>query len=446
MEVAKNIKYFKLYISQFFFFLCTIKGQSYNDLSIDLDQAYFNLNELNFETNISADSLNNGRLKISSLQFGFDKINFDNIKDKSIKMKVHGPELFIDFMEFRSNYILPNYYSLLLSDLSDKRYEYPYDGLEILQKAIETYFLKFDRYPNDYNDLVTESMISSNKYPFKNKNWSYHLFLPDSIVVKTTSQYRFPKKSVNLDWETRTIINKQSDIYSKDEINWSLYWKISNIKQTFISDIDINLSSDKLGLEIYQQKGNFNLENMSVALVPNNDLFEQTLFKMNNVILEINDLFLQYSNDNTTPTIQNGNGDFSIKNIDLKLPPTLIKDETMRHVMQDLGVRNGLVRVRRIDLQFRFYDNEFGAISALINSPFLNIRLEGQFSIDTKKKDIRYLDLFDTELRINPISYGVRDIIREWEIRNNKNLNREGSVIVLKLTGPLKKPLIQGIN
>ena len=124
MEVVKNIKYFKLYISQFFFFLCIIKGQSYNDLSIDLDQAYFNLNELNFETNISADSLNNGKLKINSFQFGFDKINFDNIKDKSIKMKVHGPELFIDFMEFRSNYILPNYYSLLLSDLSDKRYEY----------------------------------------------------------------------------------------------------------------------------------------------------------------------------------------------------------------------------------------------------------------------------------------------------------------------------------
>ena len=48
----------------------------------------------------------------------------------------------------------------------------------------------------------------------------------------------------------------------------------------------------------------------------------------------------------------------------------------MRHVMQDLGVRNGLVRVRRIDLQFRFYDNEFGSINALVNSPFLNIRLE----------------------------------------------------------------------
>ena len=138
--------------------------------------------------------------------------------------------------------------------------------------------------------------------------------------------------------------------------------------------------------------------------------------------------------------------DYPKKGILFRDITTLIKDETMRHIMQDLGVRNGLVRVRRIDLQFRFYDNEFGAISALINSPFLNIRLEGQFSIDAKKKDIRYLDLFDTELRINPISYGVRDIIREWEIRNNKNLNREGSVIVLKLTGPLKKPLIKGLN
>tara|TARA_B100000886_G_scaffold304389_1_gene235573 strand:- start:820 stop:2160 length:1341 start_codon:yes stop_codon:yes gene_type:complete len=446
MKAIKNKINFKLYISQFLFFLYFIKGQSYNDLYIDLDQAFFNLNELNFETNISADSINNGKLKINSFQFGFDKINFDNIKDKSIKMKVHGPKLFIDFMEFRSNYILPDYYNLLLSDLSDKRYEYPYDGLEILQKAIETYFLKFDGYPNDYNDLVTQVMIRSSKYPFKNKNWSYHLFLPDSIVVKTTSQYKLPKKSVNFDWETRTIINKQSDIYSKDEINWSLDLKISNIKQTFISDIDINLSSDKLSLEIYQKTGTFNLENMSVALVPNNDLFEQTLFKMNNVFIEINDLFLQYSNENTTPTIQNGNGDFLIRNIDLKLPPTLIKDETMKHVMQDLGVRNGLVRVRRIDLKFRFYDNQFGAISASINSAFLNIGLEGQFSIDAKKKDLRYLDLFDTELRVNPISYGVRDIIREWEIRNNKNLNREGSVIVLKLTGPLKKPLIQGIN
>ena len=67
-------------------------------------------------------------------------------------------------------------------------------------------------------------MISSNKYPFKNKNWSYHLFLPDSIVVKTTSQYKLPKKSVNLNWETRKIINKHYPL--KQSMNIDKFLKI----------------------------------------------------------------------------------------------------------------------------------------------------------------------------------------------------------------------------
>ena len=56
------------------------------------------------------------------------------------------------------------------------------------------------------------------------------------------------------------------------------------------------------------------------------------------------------------------------------------------------------------------------------------------------------MDLFDAELRINPISYGVRDMIRKWEIENNKNLNREGPVIVLKFSGPISNPKIIGLD
>ena len=33
-----------------------------------------------------------------------------------------------------------------------------------------------------------------------------------------------------------------------------------------------------------------------------------------------------------------------------------------------------------------------------------------------------------------------------WELNNNKNLNREGSVIVINLSGPANKPLIIGID
>ena len=56
------------------------------------------------------------------------------------------------------------------------------------------------------------------------------------------------------------------------------------------------------------------------------------------------------------------------------------------------------------------------------------------------------MELFDTELRINPISYGVRDIIRQWEIDNSKHLNREGPIIVLKFSGSLSSPMIIGLD
>ena len=74
------------------------------------------------------------------------------------------------------------------------------------------------------------------------------------------------------------------------------------------------------------------------------------------------------------------------------------------------------------------------------------MNLNSQMSIDSKRSIYESIDLFDTELRINPISYGVRDMIRGWEIEYNKNLNREGPIIVLKFSGPLKNPTIIGID
>ena len=134
-------------------------------------------------------------------------------------------------------------------------------------------------------------------------------------------------------------------------------------------------------------------------------------------------------------------------NFEFKLPPELLIDETMKSIIHDLGVRNGLIRIRELGLKFHFYDNEFGAIDISFISPFLKISLNGNMSIDKNNTALlNSVQLFDTELRISPISYGVRDIIRQWEIDNNKSLNREGPVIVLKISGSLSNPTIIGID
>ena len=203
---------------------------------------------------------------------------------------------------------------------------------------------------------------------------------------------------------------------------------------------------DFMEIEFYQKQGKFNLGSISLFVIPDNDIFEQTIFQSKNIKLEINDLFLSLIKNKNLPNVKNGNGTFSIKNLELKIPPSLANDETVKILMRDLGIRNGLLRFRRIDISFRFYDSEFGSINLIFDSSFLKINVDGQFSVNTRKDDLGKINFFDTEIRINPISYGMRDIIRVWELNNNKNLNREGSVIVIKLSGPANKPLIIGID
>ena len=67
-------------------------------------------------------------------------------------------------------------------------------------------------------------------------------------------------------------------------------------------------------------------------------------------------------------------------------------------------------------------------------------------SIDKNNDDLmNSVQLFDTELRISPISYGVRDIIRQWEIDNNKSSERR-SCYCIKMSGSLSNPTIIGVD
>ena len=423
-----------------------INSQNYSDATASLEQLYLQLNKLKIATNISRDSLKNAQLSIQSLKFGFNDIAINNITDESIDIVINGPGLMLDHFELITNYKLPNFYNLILTDLSDRRYETPMDAFEVLQKAAEAYLQKNNIYPQNYNDLVIESLISPDKYPFSNNEWNYNISLPISIEARTTSMHKRQEKRISLDWKSKKITNKESDNFAKDSMNWFFKFNINEIENSLLSDISIELFPENFSIEYFQKYGKFKLKGLSITAIPNNDIFEQTIFRINDIILNIKDLFIQVIDEKGYPNFQNGSGSFSIKNLEFKIPPSITEDETIKFLMLELGARNGLLRIRRSDFNFRFYDNEFGIIEALFDSPFLKINFSGQFSIDSRKRDFSSLDLFDTEIRINPISYGVRDIIREWEIENDKNLNREGPVIVLKLTGPVNKPTIIGLD
>ena len=73
----------------------------------------------------------------------------------------------------------------------------------------------------------------------------------------------------------------------------AIVFSVREIQQDFLSDIKFNLVPDNYNFEFYQRHGRFDLNGVSINAIPNNDIFEQTIFKLNKISLEINDLFFQ---------------------------------------------------------------------------------------------------------------------------------------------------------
>lgn len=421
-------------------------GQGNRDASLSLDQIFFQLNNLKIGASLDDDGSGSASFSLNLFKIGFKDFAISN-NNSITEVNIDGPNFELEDLELKTQYTLPNYYNIILSDLSDRRYEIPIDGIEILEKAIQTFKTKNNKYPNSFDDLVINQFISTDKYPFNHPEWSYQIKIPYTLQATTTSMYKSSPKNLIFDWPTKKIINRESDKYQIENIKWNFNLNINDIDQHFLSDLKINIDPDNYNIDFFQKRGNFRINNIIINAVPNDDLFAQTIFRLHNINMEINDFFLNIIKSNEDPKIQNGRGDFSLRNFELKLPPELLVDETMKSIMQDLGVRNGLIRIRELGLNFHFYDDEFGTVNLSFTSPFLKIRFSGQMSIDKNNDNLRNsVQLFDTELRVSPISYGVRDVIRQWEIDNEKTFRREGPVIVLEISGSLSNPTIIGID
>ena len=113
-----------------FFITSFSYNQDYPNGSFSLDQIFLQLNSLNIKSDLGKDSLNNGTFSLNLLKFGFDDIHLINTNSGSMELVINGPNFDLEDMEINTNYVFPNIYNLILSDLSDRRYETPMDGLE----------------------------------------------------------------------------------------------------------------------------------------------------------------------------------------------------------------------------------------------------------------------------------------------------------------------------
>ena len=424
-----------------------IMPQDYPNGSLNIENIIFQLKTLNIKGSDNKDSLNNGQLNLNNFAFGFNDISVSKKSNNKVKIGIEGPNLQLEGLEFTANYFLQNFYNILLRDLSINRYETPSDALEILEKAVSIYQNKNDKLPSSYNDLIVSSLIDGDLYPFNQKGWAYNFYLPDSIVaIPTTSNPNKNNSNLLYEWQSKKIINRETKLLNNNPIYWDINYKIRNIEQKFMSNIEINLGTEKNSYELFQRNGLFSINDLSIYVVPKDNIFQQSIIKLNNISLNTKDIYIHALKVKDKYIIENGRLKFILSNFEIKIPELLTSDNSISDIMHKLGIRNGLFRVRKVDFDLNFYDNEFGSFRSNFISSFLKVKLNGQFSMNTNKSIFKSIDFFNTEIRISPISYGVRDLIRVWEIENEKNLYREGPVIVLSLNGPFDNLIIKGIE
>lgn len=427
----------------------SLPAQSIPSGSITLDEIAVQLSGLNVNGLLHENQSGNASLSLGLFKFGFNNIRAKTTKTpntQDISFAIGGPNIDLNDFKLSIHSEFPNLFHTILSELADRRMEIPMDGLNILEKAVEVFFNENGRFPDTFNELAIKSYILVNKYPFNQQKWVYELNLPNNIKSVTTSFHpaRF-RRTLTLDWNSRKIIGLKSDTFSEEMIPWEFTLNINKVEQKLLSDIKLSLNPDISKVEFTQKKARFQLNGINIYAIPKSELAEQARFRLSDLILEISSLVIERQQIGDAPRIYNGSGQFTLRNFEIKIPPLLSSDEDIADIAKQLGVRNGLFKVRQLDLKLVLKDNRFGEIHAGFIAPFLKINLDGEFSYSQSITDPQ-IQLQNMVLKINPISYGVRDLILNWEKENNQSLPRQGATVILKLDGPLYSPIIHGLD
>ena len=149
--------------------------------------------------------------------------------------------------------------------------------------------------------------------------------------------------------------------------------------------------------------------------------------------------------EDSIPQIHQGQGRFILRNLDVNIPTSLSEDPEFAIILEKLGIWNGFFRIRLVDIGLKIINERMGEIKVRFQSPFINIFLDGDISFYPTADNTALL-FQQTVLRINPVSLGIRTLIRNWEKDKNLTLPRKNGAIVLNINGPVSRPKVDGLN
>jgi len=428
--------------------LTTISAQSDGKLSGSIFETGLYFDKVHLDWKPIDKNFDLHTLDIDELRFSFSDMKITQIENKKLKtasLTFKGPSISLKGLTVNSNIRSTNWITEEKIRRLKNRESIPKESIELIANAIDLFIVDHDTLPKEINEIIINNYISMSTPPLNDYSWSYSLNLPEEIVSKPTQINLLPERNAIIyDWSSRSfqIDPKNDSLFKTPLVDWKYVFKIEDISQIFTSDMQLLIQPDSLEFELMINRGHFNISGSSLTAMPNDILDDRSSISLPNLKLETKDIALSGTLGDI-PTIHRGNGNFRIRNFEIKIPDDLKEEPEIQSMLETMGIWNNSIMVRLFEFELNMINQFTGDIELKFHTPFIKISVIGDFSIRQGKK-FPEIKLHNTLLKIHPISFGIRKWIKNWEKENGRRLTRQGATIVLKVDGPIEDPLIKG--
>ena len=388
----------------------------------------------------------NGKLKTFELGFKRTEIDFIDKTDKrAFRLDFQGPDLSFLGLSISFNTRSPDWIHNTRSRFRSQYQKPALDGLNTLSKAIDSYTISENMKPDNLEDLISKKYINLSTYPFNDRRVSFSLGESGTISANLPSRSKSRSaQTIYFDTKTGDLTGDYIPLTTADTIAWEYSLDIKEISQTFSSEASLEFIKDSSKFQFLQKKGRFKISGVNLKAIPDSDINDLAHFRLNDIVLETSNINLFGIVRDSIPKIDHARGHFTMRNVDINIPTSMTEDIEINYFLEQLGIWNGVFKIRLIDFEINLLSSRLGEIRARFQTPFLNISLDGDLSL-IQGRDAPQIFFQQTEVMIKPISLGVRNTIRKWEKDNDIDLPRKNGVIMLKISGPVLRPQIDGV-
>ncbi len=426
-------------------------GQRKGNLKSTISSSGFFVEDLNINYKPHNTATDYYNIKLEEFKFGFANININTWQDSNYlnpKFEFSGPEISLENLIINAELFKPDWIANEKIKRINNRQSYPKQRIEEINNSIQLYQTDNKKLPSSINDLIINNYLNTSRSSLNNRSWTYALDLPSKIIAKPTKLNPIPKtKSILYDFNSKKFILDPlvDSLGNVPHLKWLYSFKMKGINSTTSTNLDFKLNDKNSTFSLVMDYAKFQIKDIHFTVEPENKVEDKSTISLHDLFIESQNLILDGDFDSSL-TFHQGEGQFKIKNFEIKVPDALSKEPDINNFLSQIGVWNNSVAIRLIDFKIKMINQFTGVLELMIHTPFMRASLEGNLSFRQLESNSPEIKFHEAKLTLHPIALGLKKWIKNWEKKEGLTLKRKGPAIIIKFNGPIKSLNFQSLK